>query len=262
MKPKTEKILKSSIEYAPIIFTVGFGGYVTLQHQFQPFTDTQLLAWILAIISLLSTSILVDRFSRLNRIEKSTATILHSLSNSGSLSIDSILATRKTLPALEERLSQSKKIYIAGGSLLRLTNEYLNFFESKAKANCSLKFLLLSPESEAVKFVAESIVYEINNHEQYRSSVQTSLDNLKKLQKSYPNQVEVRLYDIIPAFSILGSEVQRDEESEIMIEFYTYQTPTRERPHIILKKGSDPNWFLYFNNQFELLWKAGVETNY
>jgi hypothetical protein len=172
-----------------------------------------------------------------------------------------VISTRKKLPPLEDRLAQSREVLIFGGSLLRLTNEYISCFESKAQLGCKLKFLLLDPNCEAVKFVAESIVYEVNEVNDYRNHIQTSQTNLKKLQNKYPGFVEVRLHNIVPTFSLLASRAEKDEHSNTMVEFYTYLTPTRERPHLLIEKLRDPVWHHYFTSQFEAIWNKSRELS-
>lgn len=261
MKPKNEKLLKSAIEYLPIALTVFAGIFITLLHQFRPLSSEKLLGWILLILSLLATSILIDRFTRLNRIEKSTSDLKSILGDEGGgISVDRVLSTRKELHALESRLSGAKEIFILGGSLFRLTSEYLSFFEEKAKEKCLLRFLVVSPDSQAIKYIAKSIVYEVDDTRKYKNHVRTSLQNLKKLGLAYPEQVRIRLYDVVPSYSVLGSIELNEPESEMMIEFYTYKTPTRDRPHLILNKGRDQHWFSYFKEQFEELWGAGKDA--
>ena len=248
------RTLTNILEYLPIVLTMGFGVYLALKVQLETIDDSKLLGWILTILCLLATSILVDRFTNLRRIEKYSEEVNELLkTKKGKVSLETILSTRKTLPPLEERLQSAKEVVITGGSLFRLSSEYLGLFEKLAKDGCKMKFLMLSPETESAKITAENIVYEIQDYSSYKNYIQSSIYGFKKLKEKYPESVEIRLSEYLPSFSIFGIDTTKDN-GEIMIELYTHNVPTRERPHFLLQSKREPFWYKFFLNQFESIW--------
>lgn len=256
MTKKNNSNYWSFIELIPTFFTVGFAVYVVLLSQTKSIESTKLLEWIITILGLLSTTILIDRFTRLRRIEKHTEETYNFLKDKeGKPSLDDLLINRKQLPPLEQRLKSVKEVMISGGSLFRLTNEYLGLFEEKAKEGCKFKFLLLNPSSEAAKLVATHIVYEIDSYQTYVNYINTALNNLDGLKKKYPTQVEIKIVDFIPSFSLFITDPTK-EDGVARVELYTQAVPTRERPQIVLINTREPHWYNFFLSQFNDMWNS------
>ena len=158
------------------------------------------------------------------------------------------------LPSLEERLKSAKDIKITGGSLTRLSSEYLGFFEEKAKDGCHFHFLLLDPNCLAAKLIADNVVYEVDNYEAYKSNIKNALGNLTTLKNSFPEKIHIKITDIMPSYSLLICDGDKPT-GNMMVELYPFRVPTRQRPHIMLLKNREPDWFGFFNNQFNMIWK-------
>ena len=256
MLKKVLNVLLVITEHAPTILTVFIGAYVVLKNQEKAYEVTKLLEWIITILALIATSMLIERFIRLSKIEKAVEEINTSLKNkSDKASLDGILLNRKQLEPLEERLQFSKNIQIVGASLFRLTTEYMGFFEEKALEGCKFQFLLLNPDCELTKLTATYVVYEIANVETYISNVQTAIENLKKFKTKFSDYVEIKIIDYIPAYSMIITDSEKDIGT-IRIEFYPFSVPTRERPHIVLQKSREPVWYKFFQKQFESMWHS------
>ena len=156
-----------------------------------------------------------------------------------------------------KRLS-SKEIIITGGSLFRLSSEYVGLFESLLKDGCNIKLLMLNPESNSAKLTAENIVYEIGDFESYKNHINSSLKNFGKLKEKYPENLSIRTSDFLPSFSLFGIDVTKPN-GNIMVELYTHDVPTRERPHFNLLQQREPFWFEFFHKQFQKVWGKSVE---
>jgi hypothetical protein len=260
MKKRIERIAFIVLDLLPCLLTVGFSAFVVLKNQFSPMGTDKLLEWVLAVLALLGTSLLVERFTRLRRIEKITEQTYELLNNGSKLtSLDSIIQNRKSLSPLEERLADAKRIMISGGSLFRLATEYLGFFEDMAAGGCSFQFILVDPESDSAIVVANQIVYEVKNAEAYSANIRMALKNLESLKQKYPKQVDIRLVNYVPPFSLMVCDPHKKNGS-IRVELYTMAVPTRERPHFHIRKNAEPQCFKFFLDQYEQLWKMAEPT--
>jgi len=243
-----------SLPHIPTILTIVLGAYVVLKNQQKAYDTSALLGWVITLIGLMATALFTERVISIRKIEKNVVETNSFLKlKEGSPSLDSILRTRKQLPPLEERLKHTKEIRITGGSLFRLSSEYIGFFEDKAKEGCHLKFLLLNPNCTAAKLIAKNIVYEVENYEVYKNNINNALGNLKTLKNKFPEMVQIRISDFIPSYSLFICDPVK-QEGNIMVELYTYGVPTRERPHLILLKSREPDWFKFFLKQFDNIW--------
>jgi hypothetical protein len=164
-----------------------------------------------------------------------------------------IFSDRKALPPLETRLQSAKEISIIGGSLFRLASEYLGYFEEKAQNGCAFKFLLLEPESEAARLVAEYVVYELGDNNTYNNQIKTSLFNLQRLKQRYSDLIEIRTYKFVPPLSLLIVDPKK-EHGSIQVELYTHAVPTRDRAEFTLQASHEPYWYNFFLRQFEQMW--------
>jgi hypothetical protein len=242
------------LSYIPTILTIVFGIYITLKNQQKAYDTSTLLGWIITLIGLLATSLLIERVITIRKIEKSVNETNNFLKlRDGLPSLDSILKNRQQLLPLEERLKYSKDIRITGGSLFRLSSEYIGFFEEKVKEGCRFKFLLLNPDCSAAKLIAENIVYEVDSYEVYKNNINNAIANLKALKTKFPEKIHIKITDFIPSYSLFICDPDNDQ-GNIMVELYTPAVTTRQRPHLILLKGREPGWFKFFCGQFESIW--------
>jgi hypothetical protein len=245
-------------ENIPITIAIIVTFYVIRMNQITKMSAEELLSSVLLILGLLAASILLERFGTLRSMAQMTKETHEYLNNNAMKpSVDLVVSDRKSLAPLETRLQPAKEIAITGGSLFRLANEYLGYFEHKAEEGCSLKFMLLHPESEASKLVAEYVVYEVKDYNIYDTQLITSLNNLYGLKQRYGALVEIRTYKSVPPFSLLICDPNKDYGS-IMVELYTYKVPTRERPQFTLQRSRDPRWYSVFLQQFNQMWEKAT----
>jgi hypothetical protein len=197
---------------------------------------------------------LIERVTKLRRIE--------SLAKNAFCipSFDRFMKNRSGQPTIEERLDNAVEIYISGGSLVRITNEYIGYFEKKVKQRTKIRFLLLNPDSEAVKLTAGNVVYEISDYERYKYQIENSLECLKKLKIKYPDLVEIKISNQVPPFGLMI--VNPNKSSGCMtVEIYGCALPARDRASFLLERNREPQSYDYFLNQFGLIWDNSSETH-
>jgi len=252
----------NSLTHLPTLVTIIGGAWIFFRHQETPMAIPDLLGWLIGLISLTATSMFIDRIIIIRNIEKNVTETNDFLKiKEGQVSLDNILNTRQFLAPLEERLRHAKEIKITGGSLSRLSSEYMGFFEELAQGGCSFKFLVLQPECVATEIVARDIVYETQTHEAYKSTIIGAIENLKSLMIKFPQRVQIRVTDIIPTCSLFICDGTKLKGS-LMVELYPIKVPTRKRLHLSLLKSREPNSFEFYNEQFELMWQASQDLVY
>lgn len=258
---KLKRVLFVLIQNTPTILTIVIGAYVVLKNQQEPYSSSALLGWIITILCLIATSMLIERFMSLNKIEKNVSETNTFLKlREGKASLDDIFITRKELKPLEERLKYTKDIKITGASLFRLTTEYMNLFEDKANEGCTFKFIILNPNCEATKLVADNIVYEINDIKTYINNINNTISSLKLLKEKYPDKIEIKKVNFLPAYSLVITDSEKDN-GIIRLELYTQQVPTRNRPQLVVLKSREPKWYKFFSNQFDMMWNNPNSQN-
>jgi len=255
LKKFFESLFTFLLENLPVLGTIGFSLFLILKSQSLQLTDSQLLVWIISLLGLIATSMLLERLIRLRKIENSMEHIYQYLLNNNSApSFDNIFKRRRSQPSLEERLDSAREIFITGGSLVRITNEYIGYFKDKAKDKCKLKFVIVNPESEAAKLLVNNVVYEVNDYEVYLNQTKNSLRSLLVLSADYPEYVEVKVTNQVPPFGLVIADPNK-EYGSMTIEVFGYALPARERGSILIKRNHEPESFSYFKSQFEKIWE-------
>lgn len=255
---RLRKLIFLVIENIPTLLTILIGSYVVLKNKQEPYESFELLGWIITILCLIATSMLIERFFSLKKIEKNVKETNEFLKlKEGKASLDEIFTTRKELEPLESRLKYTKDVKITGASLFRLTTEYMNLFEDKANDGCNFKFILLNPNCISTELVAKNIVYEINDVKTYTSNINNTINSLQQLKNKYPDKIEIKTVEFLPAYSLLITDSEK-ESGIVRLELYTQQVPTRNRPQLVLMKNREPKWYNFFVNQFDKLWESST----
>jgi len=86
-----------------------------------------------------------------------------------------------------------------------------------------------------------------------RATAETSLDKYIALRERFPDQVDVRVYDFSPPYSIHAVDPGDDNEAagSVFVEFYLPDLPSSERPCMLLQQ--DHESFALYRNQ-SLVW--------
>lgn len=253
--------------HAPAVITVVGSAVLAMAVNVADFTEIQALQAVLALLALIGASLLTERLvegrnlrGKLGDIDTRLSEVLEYARDIETVGLDKLIARRRDLPSLEERLDGAKRVAISGGSLFRLMNEYQSLFEELAERGCKLRFLVTDPESAAAEFFNSVVAYESRDLEANRAQLRLSVADLLALAGRYPGVCEVKLCSVPPPFSIVQVEKGNDS-SLIQVEIYPYKVPARDRPTLVLDKKHDPRLHAFFAAQFEGLWNGIHASN-
>lgn len=125
-----------------------------------------------------------------------------------------------------------------------------------------MRFLLVQPGSKSSAITAKNFLGQ-DDPSAYDAEVRASIARLERLRAKFPELIEIRTLDHIPAASITILQT-RQSATSIYVEFYTEEESPAGRPHLALRPDDAPTWFAYFQRQFSVLWNRGsrsVEEN-
>lgn len=195
---------------------------------------------IISLLALLSIDSLIERTNILERLE-------HRLNN---LSSDQLLKKRVSMPRPNEQAQYASEICILGVSAHFAIPQYRGFYEKKIRTGCKLRVILLDPASPSLenwKLLSKSTL--TTGH------IEGTLSILKELMQKpgMKGKCEVRLSKVYYPFSIFAVDM-KSKAGSMVVEFYPYDIPIDDRPHIQLAAASNPDWFIHFKEQFESAW--------
>lgn len=220
------------------------------------------LQGILAILSFICISLFLDRLGesshvrqKVEQIESKIEKVITLAEASDNINIDELITSRTKIPPLEKRLNGATKVCVLGGTLGRMLDEALPYFEDLARSQCEFNFIVVDPKSGASKQLFDTVVIESTKYENYISKLNTSLHELMTFKNRFKNEVEVKTYSYSPPFSIVLIEYSNGC-STIQVELYTYKVRAMNRPILIFDRDRNPKMYSFFKNQFDSIFES------
>lgn len=237
-------------QYLILLGTILASLYFIVTSIFIEYDNSILLKIILSLLCSIALSIVTENFLTLRKIENTVEKIQEKQMSIGG-NIDELFIRRMDLNPLEERFKNSSNIFISGGSLSRLSDEYYGFFEQKLADNASLEVILVKPYSTAANMLCQNVVYETEDEKQYSQKITESLKRFINLKEKYNKNITIRLTENIPPYSIIALNLEK-ADAVMQVELYSYAVPTRERVEFIINK-KDSRMYNFFIKQIEML---------
>jgi hypothetical protein len=169
--------------------------------------------------------------------------------------LDKLIVTRDELPPFAQALNQHNKMSMAGMALRTITTDHLPNIRRFVQRGGTARFILVQPGAPCCDVIARSF-FSGKTSAAYSRDVRESLDELSGLQEAYPDRLEIRVLDYVPATSITLFDDSRPT-ARMVLEFYTYATSSG-RPHLNLTPPNSPTWYHYFVEEFEVIWRKST----
>jgi len=255
------------IENIAILFTIGFAVYILLRQEITQIalSTEELLAAILAVLALLATSEIVERYRRLNSIDKA---VHRSLSFLESRFTDrpSAIAFFTKQPGLDPYVQAANQIDFCGVTLTSTINKQFGNLRERLQSGAKIRVLVIDPDSTALKMCAERST-KPDDTEYYRVRLDATLRELEYLFQSWEEfkaiqvngekmgTLSVRLMSYAPSYGILSFD-SNHENGVAIVELYTHKQGYKSPPTFDLTAHRDGNWYKFFRSQFEEMWNA------
>ena len=250
------------IDNFTVLLTIGFAAYVIYRQEIAKIalTTDELLTAILAVLGLLATSEIVERYRRLNGIQTSNRRIL-SLLEGRFTDRPSALAFFHKLPSLDSHIMAANQIDLCGVSLTATINKQFSNLRERLKEGACIRVLVADPNSFALKMSATRSGSP-EDTEYFRKRLETTFNDLEYvfmnlLEYQQDNTIKagslsVRLMAFSPSFGILSFDANR-ANGIVFVELYPhYRYGTQ--PTFDLTFQRDGEWYKHFVEQFEQIW--------
>lgn len=195
---------------------------------------------IIALLLLLAVDALTERLSLLEKLNDKL----------GKISKGRTLRKRIDIMPPTELAANASEICILAVHGISVLPPYSGFYKKMLHNGCSLRAILLDPNSTAIE-----AWHKMTGHRDSNRLIETTLQDLKELVE-FPGSrgtLEIRLSSVFFPFSLFCSDLTKDTGS-MNVEYHSYKRSIDERPHIHLTARDDPYWFRYYNRQFEDAW--------
>ncbi len=167
-------------------------------------------------------------------------------------------------PEVDELIRKSKLIKVLGVTLTVFIDKGMGAFRDALKSGADVRIILIDGSEESFKSSANRS--ENNSTSYYEKKHATTLDNLDYLLKYTESleegkgNLEIRMVNYPPTVGIEVFDIQNGlpDSGSLKVEIYPQHTGWDKPPIFTVDKKNDPEWFQYFNKQFDSIWnRAG-----
>ena len=265
-----ENAVEFLLENITILLTIGYAGYIIYRQEIAKLalgTD-ELLTAVLAVLALLATSEIIERYRRLSNIEKTVTRSLSFLENRF-IEHPSATAFFTKHPSFDAYVQSANQIDLCGVTLTSTVNKQFGNLRERLLAGASVRVMLADPDSLAMQMSAERSTQAVDA-DYYRVRVEATLRELVILYKGWEEakkidpeaskrgSLAVRLLSYSPSFGIVSFNAMH-ENGAAFVEIYPHRFGYKSPPMFDLTPQRDGEWYKYFTNQFEEMWKAAKE---
>ncbi len=267
-KPKWLQIIAEFlIDNLTVLLTIGYAGFIIYRQEIAQtaLSTDDLLTAILGILALLATSEIVERYRKLNSIEKAVNRSLSFLESRFTDRTSAIAFFQKP-PSLDHYVQSANQIDLCGVTLTSTLNKQFGNLRERLEAGAKIRILVVDPDSVALKMSAERSTSP-DDTDYYRVRLDAAfreiaylfkrLEEFKAVQgnSSKAGNLYVRLLSYAPSFGIISFDTQQDN-GIAFIEVYPHKFGHKSPPTFDLIPRRDGDWYTYFVDQFDEMWNA------
>ena len=184
---------------------------------------------------------------------------LDSTTNFGSGEIAAESFFRDDLPDMRERLRSAKTIAVSGMTLSGSSGTYRKELKDCLERGGEVRVVILDPNQPAVD-VAANRYSKHQNVNKLRKECEHALGNFETLLKRNGKlePIQIRSCNAVPPYGIWLIDAD-SRNAEIWVKIYPYRGDITPAFQLLPRKDGD--WFEFFQEQFELLWKNSADWN-
>ncbi len=261
---RIQQLVEFLIDNAAILLTIAFAGYVIYRQEMtqSSVSTEELLTAILGVLGLLAISEIVERYHRLNHIKKSSDRTL-ALLESRFTDRASAIAFFQKPPGFEAYINAAHQIDMCGVSLTSTINKQFSNLREALRLGSNIRVLIVDPDSLGLQMSAARSE-EPEDVDYFRRRLDATFRDLEYLHKSWieyksdmklkVGTLSVRLVSYAPSFGIISFDPNR-RNGAVFLEIYPHRYGYGTPPTFDLNLHRDGEWYKYFIEQFEQMWK-------
>lgn len=172
---------------------------------------------------------------------------------------NALFSTLKPLSSEQRTLiRESRAVLTIGINLYRLFSAFQLEFRHMLNRGGVFQALLSHPDGVVMQMAALRSESRTPEDTQRQHARQT-LELLALWKAELPEaDLQVRLFDYLPPFGItIVYPLEETSPARCLVRIFPFRSSTSEAPATDLDSEKNPEWFAFFSQQFEKMWKAG-----
>jgi hypothetical protein len=177
----------------------------------------------------------------------------------------------RPLQNLDSRFKTAEYIDLCGVTLTNTINARFTILRERLQAGAQLRFLIINPESQAINMSSQRSINPKDTAYYQRRLESTFADltylykfceDMKGSQKkgSRFGSISVKMFSYAPSFAIISLDA-KSKQGIVQVELYTHKFGFKTPPFFTLTPENDKEWYTYFIDQFEQMWKTSEPWN-
>lgn len=216
------------------------------------FSDTLIMERMIKIIILILTLIaitnMVERETRFTEAGEKIDDVRELIENMNS----SEFIHFSEIPNHEDLAKGANEFFLAGAQSFNLIMRNMEFWQQWLEDGKSLKIIIQNPMNKGLKHL--NIPAFDYDYETYKMNIQNIIRTLKALDRTGNFNLEIRANNTCPTQGILIVDGHLDGKVMI-INFYIPNCDSNSRPHVVLERKKDAEWFeLFYSKYYKVLW--------
>lgn len=249
-----------------VLATIAYASYIIYRQEFgeADISTNQLITGILAVLGLLATSELIERYRRLSKIEKSTDKLV-SMVQKEIVDRPSAIRFFENTPILDAFFKSAHTIELMGVTLTSTLDKQASNIREAINNGAKVRVILANPSPKSLAIKMATLRSEEPHVETYfKKKLDSSFEVLEYMKRMQNDQTgksgsfEVHLVNYAPSFGIASFDFGQPN-GIVFVEIYSHVSGYDTQIAFNLTKKRDGNWFDYFQNQFEDIWRNSVE---
>lgn len=202
------------------------------------------LAYIIALVVLIASTLLIEKVSTLSNIDKN----LKSITEKSTISDRFLFCSTSSF--WDNATKNCDAVFISGGSLYHVLSEKSGKLEELLKNGRKVEIVLMHPNNDATKFLYNSVVKEVSSISAFRNNILETLAFLLRFKEQYPDTLTIRLNNLVPAFGLMAV-YRGGKVKTIQVNFYSEKVPFDNRLSMFVDDtfGNGYMAYEYFCNQ-------------
>ena len=244
-----------------LLLNVSGALFITYLAFLRKVAQNDILAAILAVLSLIAFSLLINRSITIN-LQQATTLLQEYLEKP---SIDqAIVPYGEWIDTLRKQLSSAKEVWMLSRTCLRFWEDYSEEMKIVLNNNGKIRIMLVDPHSEALQMIARNAEFEHPDDKKVlEQNIMIFLSRMKNLSSRYSHHSEysllVKTIDYLPHWSLIFIN-PRKAHSTLFVELGTFSANKHNRPTFSLQKKKDEQLFWRFYNEFECMWERALPS--
>lgn len=235
-------------ENIDLIVTIGLVLVISVLNSLGWASATLVSSITLATIGLIAIGFLVTRYRLEDIYRKEDAP-------------NAVHFAMQRIPTFASDLAAAKEIWMTGIILRGTTTGNFHEFRKKAEQKGKFRVLILNINKIDMGKVLRQFSRG-GSEEQFLADFKQTINQYQEISRSARNagNIQLRLMDFVPPFRIyIFPKLEGD--GVLYVEIYSYKAPFGSVPKFRISKQENPEWYGYFANQFEAMWKDAEVVN-